>query len=151
PAGVVSFGWPRRAATPGRPGSNGHRHRGFMARSRKKLGEILVGWGMVTQEQADKAATLAKGSGERLGGASVQARVPKEEQVAKALANQFGMEYVDLSANGIADKVNTKLIPEDLVKKHLILPITKTGNRLQVLIHDPMDLELFDMLRFRLN
>src|ERR1051325_11546036 len=122
-----------------------------MARSRKKLGEILVGWGVITNDQAEKAATLAKGSGKRLGDALVEAGFAKEEQVAKALANQFGMEYVDLSANGMTEKIDLKLIPDDLVKKHLILPISKTGNRLQLIVHDPMDLELFDMLRFRLN
>jgi type IV pilus assembly protein PilB len=122
-----------------------------MARSRKKLGEILVGWGVITSDQAEKAATLAKGSGKRLGDALVEAGFAKEDQVAKALANQFGMEFVDLAANGVADKIDLKLIPDDLVRKFLILPISKSGNRLQLLVHDPMDLELFDMLRFRLN
>src|SRR5436190_558235 len=122
-----------------------------MARSRKKLGEILIGWGVITTDQAEKAATLAKGSGKRLGDAIVEAGFAKEDQVAKALANQFGMEFVDLAANGVADKIDLKLIPDDLVRKFLILPIAKSGNRLQLLVHDPMDLELFDMLRFRLN
>jgi type IV pilus assembly protein PilB len=123
----------------------------IMARSRKKLGEILVGWGVITAEQADKAAQMAKGSGKRLGEVVVEAGFAKEEQVAKALANQFGMEYVDLSQGGVTDKIDLKLIPDDLVKKHQILPLSKVGNRLQLLVHDPMDLELFDMLRFRLN
>jgi type IV pilus assembly protein PilB len=61
------------------------------------------------------------------------------------------MEYVDLAQGGVADKIDLKLIPDDLVKKHQILPLGKTGNRLQLVVHDPMDLELFDMLRFRLN
>ncbi|CAG0987034.1 Type II secretion system protein E [Phycisphaerales bacterium] len=122
-----------------------------MARSRKRLGEILVGWGALNQEQADKAATMAKGAGKRMGEVLVEQGFTKEDQVAKALANQFGMEYVDLSVNGVAEKIDLKLVPDDLVKKHLILPIGKTGNRLQLLIHDPMDLELFDLLRFRLN
>ncbi len=122
-----------------------------MARLRKKLGEILVGWGAINNDQAEKAASLAKASGKRLGEALVEAGFAKEDQVAKALATQFGMEYVDLASNGVADKIDVKLMPDDLVKKHLILPMSKTGNRLQLLIHDPMDLELFDMLRFRLN
>src|SRR5215510_2875775 len=122
-----------------------------MARSRKKLGEILVGWGVITQDQADKATNLAKGSGKRIGDALIEAGFAKEDQVYKALANQYGMEFVDLSANGMAEKIDLKLIPEDLVKKHLILPLSKAGNRLQLIVHDPMDLELFDMLRFRLN
>ena len=122
-----------------------------MARSRKKLGEILVGWGVVTADQVTKAADLAKSSGKRLGEVMVEQGYASEGQVAKALANQFGMEYVDLAASGMSSKVDMKLIPEDLVRKHLILPLSKTGSKLQLVIHDPMDLELMDMLRFRLN
>jgi len=122
-----------------------------MARSRKNLGEILIGWGVITAAQAEKATTVAKGSGKRLGDALVEMSFAKEDQVAKALAEQFGMEYVDLAAPDIASKVNLKLVPDDLVKKHLILPLSKVGSKLQLVIHDPMNLELLDMLRFRLN
>ena len=122
-----------------------------MARSRKKLGEILVGWGVLTAEQADKAAQAAKASGKRLGEVIVESGYAREDDVTKGMANQFGMEYVDLAQGGVADKIDLKLIPDDLVKKHQILPLGKTGNRLQLVVHDPMDLELFDMLRFRLN
>jgi type IV pilus assembly protein PilB len=122
-----------------------------MARSRRKLGEILVSWGVMTQAQAEQAAQMAKGAGKRLGDTIIEAGFAKEDQVAKALANQFGMEYVDLSANGVGKQINLKLIPEDLVKKHLILPLEKNNGRLKLIIHDPMDLELLDMLRFRLN
>ncbi|MCE2652942.1 MAG: Flp pilus assembly complex ATPase component TadA [Planctomycetaceae bacterium] len=121
-----------------------------MARSKKKLGEILVGWGVVTQDQVEAAAGKAKTSGKKLGDALMEAGVP-EEQIAKALANQFGLEYVDLSSNGVAAQVNMKLIPEELVKKHLILPMAKNGRTLQLIVHDPGNLELFDTLRFRLS
>jgi type IV pilus assembly protein PilB len=122
-----------------------------MARSRKKLGEILVAWGVVNADQVTQAAKLAKGAGKRLGEIMVEQGFASEGQVAKAIANQFGMEYVDLAASGVSDTVDLKLVPEDLVRKHLILPLTKTGSKLQLVIHDPMDLELMDMLRFRLN
>ncbi len=122
-----------------------------MARSRRKLGEILVGWGVMTAAQAEQASQMAKGAGKRLGDTIVEAGFAKEDVVAKALANQFGMEFVDLAANGVGKQIDTKLIPEDLVKKHLILPLEKTNGKLKLIIHDPMDLELLDMLRFRLN
>ncbi len=121
-----------------------------MARSRKKLGEILTGWGVATPEQVDAAVTKAKTANKRLGDALVEVGVP-EDQVAKALANQFGMEYVDLSSPGVASQVNLKLIPDELVKKHWVLPMSKQGGRLQLIIHDPLNLELMDTLRFRLN
>ncbi len=122
-----------------------------MARSRKKLGEILVGWGVVSPEQAEKAAVAAKAAGKRLGEQLVEMNFVKEDQVAKALANQFGMEFVDLSQPGMSDKIDMKLISDDLIKKHLVLPVSKANGRLTLIVHDPMDLELHDMLRFRLN
>jgi type IV pilus assembly protein PilB len=121
-----------------------------MARSRKKLGEILIGWGVLTADQADKATSAAKG-GKRFGDAVVELGFAKEDQVAKALAHQFGMEYVDLSAAGAADKIDLKLIPDDLIKKHTILPLSKNNGTLTIAISDPLNLELQDMLRFRLN
>ncbi|TVQ61308.1 MAG: type II/IV secretion system protein [Phycisphaerales bacterium] len=122
-----------------------------MARSKKKLGEILVSWGDVTQEQVDQAMTMAKGANKRLGEALIDAGFTKEEQVAKAIAHQFGMPFVDLGDEKVAASVDAKLAPEELIRKHLILPMAKQNGRLQLVIHDPMDLELLDMLRFRLN
>jgi len=122
-----------------------------MARSRKKLGQILVASGAINRAQADQAAKLAIGSGKRIGEAIVEAGFASEEQIAEALAKQFGIRFVDLKSNGVAEKVDLGLIPEDLIKKHMVLPVGKSGNRLELIIHDPMDLELLDMLRFRLN
>ncbi len=122
-----------------------------MARSRKKLGEILVGWGMAQAEEVEKVAKTAKAANKRIGEALVEQGVVKEEQVAKALAHQFGMPYFDLKEKGNAEKIDKELVPEDLQRKHLILPIEKKNGRLKLVISDPMNLELMDMLRFRLS
>ena len=122
-----------------------------MARSRTKLGDILVSWRTISKEQAEKAAAVAKGSGKRLGEVLTELGFASEEAVAKALANQFGMEYVDLSAHGAANQIDTSLIPDDLIKKNLVLPLGKANGKLKLLVHDPMDIELMDKLRFRLN
>jgi type IV pilus assembly protein PilB len=122
-----------------------------MARKRKKLGEILLEWGTVTQSQIDQATGIAKGSGKRLGEALVEAGFCKEEEVAKALATQFDMEYIDLDAPDISDDIDMSLVSDDLIRKHLILPMNKSGGKMKIIIHDPMDLELLDLLRFRLN
>jgi len=123
-----------------------------MARSRKRLAEILIGWGVITEDQARQALRLAKGANKRTGEVLVEAGFCKDTDVAKALANQFGMEYVDLSPGGPGAKlVDKTLIPEDLQKKHTIVPLGKQGNKIVLAVHDPMDIELLDMLRFRLN
>ncbi|MBX3378217.1 MAG: Flp pilus assembly complex ATPase component TadA [Phycisphaeraceae bacterium] len=122
-----------------------------MARSRQQLGDILVGWGLLTPAQVEQAGKVSAGSGKRLGDVIVELGFAKEDQVAKGLAKQYGYEYVDLSANGVGKQIDIKLLPDDLIKKHTILPLEKSNGKLKLIIHDPGDLELLDMLRFRLN
>ncbi len=122
-----------------------------MARKRQKLGEILREWGTVTEKQIQQALGIAKGTGKRIGEALVEAGLCGEEDVAKALAAQFDMEYIDLDAKGAADRIDASLVPDDLARKHLVLPLGRVAGRLKLVIHDPMDLELLDLLRFRLN
>ncbi len=122
-----------------------------MARKRKKLGEILLEWGTINDQQVEQAIGVASGSGKRIGESLIETGLCKEEDVAKALAAQFDMEYINLDQDDAKKKVDISLIPEDLVKKHLVLPLGSSNGRLKLVIHDPMDLELLDLLRFRLN
>jgi len=122
-----------------------------MARKRKKLGEILLEWKTIGEKQLEQGLGIAKGSGKRLGEALIEAGLCKEADISKALAAQFDLEYVDLGAPNVSRSVDLKLIPEDVIRKHLVLPLGKVGGKLRLVIHDPMDLELLDLLRFRLN
>ncbi len=122
-----------------------------MARNRKKLGEILVTGGIVSQEDMDKAIGIAKGSRRRIGQALVEAGFATDEQVAQALAEQYGVPYVNPNDPATKETVKLELIPKEIVRKHMVLPVSKDGGRLKLIVSDPMDLELQDMLRFRLN
>ncbi|MEQ8769745.1 MAG: ATPase, T2SS/T4P/T4SS family [Phycisphaerales bacterium] len=122
-----------------------------MARSRKKLGQILVGNGVINAAQADQAAKAAKKSGKRTGEALVELGFAKEAEVAKALAEQFGMQFVDLAASGMADQIDKSQLDDSIIKKFLVLPLGKQNGKMRLIVHDPMDLELLDNLRFRLN
>ncbi len=122
-----------------------------MARSRNKLGEILVGWGVLDKEKLALAIKAAKAAGRRLGETLVEAGYVSEEHVAKALADQFGMQYVDLSASEVARQIDMKAIDDSLIKRYSVLPMGKAGGKLQLIIHDPLDLDLLENLRFRLN
>ena len=103
-----------------------------MARKRKKLGEILREWGTIGDTQVEQALGIAKGTGKRFGEALVEAGLCSEEDVSKALAAQFDMEYIDLDAPEAANSIDTSLVPEDLAKKHLILPLGRSGGRLKL-------------------
>ncbi len=122
-----------------------------MARTRRKLGEILKRWDLIDDEKLEEGLKIAKGSRKRIGDVLVDLGYAQQNDIAKALASQYGMEFVDLDQPDVVSKDNLELIPTDLIKKYLVLPMGKDGNKLKVLVHDPMDLALIDDLRFRLG
>ena len=121
-----------------------------MARRRRKLGEILVSWDILTAESLRDAIAYASEHGKRIGEALIELEMASEEDVTKALATQFDLEYVDLDKNVVVPAA-LELVPQELITRHKVLPLSKEDNRLKVIIPDPLDLELLDMLRFRLN
>ncbi|MCE9591894.1 MAG: Flp pilus assembly complex ATPase component TadA [Planctomycetes bacterium] len=122
-----------------------------MAQQRRKLGEILKQWGRVTDQQIEEALKIAAGQRKRIGATLVELGYADETDVAKALASQYGMAYIDLDQPGAIKKEHIQLVPRDLIRKYLILPLGKENGRLKLLIHDPVDLETLDNLRFRLG
>jgi len=122
-----------------------------MARKqRQRLGEILVKWGVVTQSGVDEALEHARAEGLRIGEALIALGLADEEDVTKALATQYDMEYIDLDRNVVVP-TDLHLIPDDIIKRHLVLPLGRENEKLKIVITDPLDLETLDMLRFRLN
>ncbi len=121
-----------------------------MARHQKKLGEILVEWGIINQADVDKALSHAKSKNMRIGEALIDMKIASENNVYKALAAQHNMEYIDLDKS-VVPPSSVNLVPDELMKKHIILPLGMENGRLRLAIHDPLDLETIDILRFRLN
>ena len=121
-----------------------------MSKSKRRLGEILYKKGYVGKEKLIAAIKKGKKERKRLGEVLIADGVATEEQVYKALARQFGFDFVDLDSVEIPSDV-TKLVPEDLVKKHQIIPLSQDNGELRIVIKDPMDLDTLDLLRFRLN
>ncbi len=121
-----------------------------MAKKKKMLGDILIEWGLINQKQLDEATKTSEASKRRLGDVLVEMEMASEEQVTKAMARQFDLEYVDLGHH-IVDRSALDLVPESLIRQYQILPIGKEGGKIKLLIHDPLDLDTLDLLRFRLN
>jgi type IV pilus assembly protein PilB len=117
---------------------------------RQKIGELLVGWGTVPQAKVDEAIAAARGRGMRLGEALVEAGACKDEDIAKALATQFGVDFINLDRLEDMNRVDKSRMAEDLIRKYLVLPLTGNG-KLKLVIHDPMDLDTLELLRFRVG
>src|SRR5437588_10582639 len=109
-----------------------------MAKQQKRLGELLVEWGAVSLKDVNRALEHAKKQNQRIGEALIELKLVSDAAVYKALASQHNMEYVDLDKNSISPNIITA-IPDDLMRKYLILPLGKEHGRSRVVVHDPLD------------
>jgi len=122
-----------------------------MARGKKRrLGDILLEWGVVTPPGLEEAVEHSRNEHLRIGEALVALGLADEEDVTKALARQYDMEYIDLDRNVVVPS-ELDLIPDDIIRTRHVIPMGWEGSRLKVLIADPLDLETLDLLRFRLG
>ncbi|MBA7693265.1 Type II secretion system protein E [subsurface metagenome] len=121
-----------------------------MAKKRRHLGEILYKAGLVEKEALIKAIKASRTNNKRLGRVLLEQGLVDEETLTKAIAKQFGLEYVNLDKTTISPDI-IKLIPEDLIKRHNVLPLGMNNGRLKLIISDPLDLDTMDIIRLRLN
>ncbi len=118
--------------------------------ARRHLGEILFKAGLVEKQVLIDAIKTSKAQKKRLGEYLVEKGLLNEKTLTKAIAKQFGLKYFNLDSTPIEPEI-MKLIPEDLIKKHNILPLGVENGRLKLAITDPMDLDAMDSVRFRTN
>ena len=121
-----------------------------MAKKRKHLGEILYQSGLVKKEPLISAIKASKANNKRLGQVLLELGLINEEALTKAIAQQFELEYINLDQTTIKPDA-LKLIPEDIIRRHNVLPLGMDNGKLRLIISDPLDLDAMDVVRFRLN
>jgi type IV pilus assembly protein PilB len=121
-----------------------------MAKNRRKLGEILYKSGLIGKEALIDAIKTSQQKNKRLGETLIELGLVSEDNISKAIAHQFGLPYIDLDRQQIS-KESLNLIPQEVVQKYNVLPLSKGNGRLKLIISDPLDLDMLDTLRFRLN
>ncbi len=118
--------------------------------AQKKLGEIIYRAGLVEKQALLNAIKASKTNNKRTGEILIEQGLIDEENLTKCLAKQYGMEYINPATASISPEA-AKALPEDIVKKHSVIPMDMSNGRLKLIISDPSDLEMMDAIRFRLN
>src|SRR3954447_19795966 len=121
-----------------------------MARQQKRLGDILIEWGIVSNQEIARGLEHAKTKSMRIGEALIDLKLASETNVYKALAAQHNMEFIELDKTSVPPSA-VNAIPDGLMRKSLLLPLWQENGRLRVAIHDPLDFEMQDILRFQLG
>jgi type IV pilus assembly protein PilB len=112
-----------------------------------RIGDLLIGEGLITREQLDQALTEQRGSGLRLGYVLVKMGFVREIEITKMLARQYRLPAVDLSRFQVDEKI-VKLVPADVALKHSILPLKREGRSLTVAMAEPGNVQVMDDLKF---
>ena len=103
---------------------------------RKKLGEILLEQGELTADQMAYALDRQQSTKERFGAICLADGLVTESALAKALAQQFGLEYIDLKGFRPDEAIFNAIAPETVYRYHFI-PLELQGDLLVAAISDP--------------
>jgi len=118
-----------------------------LAPVRKRLGELLVETGLLSEENLTRALSEQRTQRKKLGEVIVSLGMATEEEIAQALSIQLGIPLIDL-ANTPVEPQAIELIPEKVSRKHLIVPISIEVRDLHIAMADPLSFEAFEDVRF---
>ncbi len=122
-----------------------------MSDARRCLGEILMDMGCVTQDNIDAALEKQiNGEKAKIGEIFVSEGLCTAADVTGALAEQFGMEIVDLEGLEI-DRSIVDMVPQEQCAEHHVMPVDMYEGVLTIAISDPLDLQALDSIRFVIN
>ena len=115
------------------------------------LGSLLINRGLLTVEQVKQAFEEQRLTGRRLGEIAVGHAWVTSADLASALADQFGLEYVDLSETQ-PDRDAATLLQKDLAFRYQAVPVRfLADDLLLVAVADPTDVGRADDLRLALG
>jgi hypothetical protein len=105
---------------------------------RVPLGRLLVDAGFLTRAQLDECLFEGSKTGERIGEVVVRRNLATEDDIARLLAEQWGLDYVERSAIWFDGNALTKLSKED-AQRWEALPTRVEGGRVVVAVAEPTE------------
>ncbi|EGQ8452439.1 GspE/PulE family protein [Vibrio parahaemolyticus] len=106
---------------------------------RKRLGDLLVEEGIVSEDQIQQALSAQRSTGQKLGDALIDLGFITEKQMLEFLSQQLGLPLIDLGRAPVdADAV--QILPEVHARRLRAMVVARNGDTLRVAMSDPADL-----------
>ena len=118
--------------------------------AKKKLGEILVEAGLITEKQLQSALPQQKKSKLKLGQFFVQQGILTETQIVRVVSSQLNLEEYSAIKYPL-DSELSNIIPADMAYKYQVAPLNKIGLLLTVAMLYPMDINSIDAIEVYTN
>ena len=104
----------------------------------RRLGEILLDNGALTEEKLNAALQAQKETGERFGEVLLSQGFITKQQLVEALAEELGVEFIDLSAFNLNPGL-AKFLPKAVAQQYHMVPVKIDSNMLYVAMEDPLN------------
>lgn len=115
-------------------------------KEKKRLGDMLIDEGLITEEQLVKALKTAKESGKRIGEALVENGYTTDADIMTALSRQLGIDTTSLVGVQIPEEM-LSLANGSMLRKHRMVPLEYYNGNMNVVLMamaDPMDMVAID-------
>jgi type IV pilus assembly protein PilB len=113
-------------------------------RSSRMIGEVIVDLGYADRETVDRAVASARSQGRPTGQVLVEEGVLRHDQLARAVAERFGLDYIDLSVYDL-DMGAVHLIRSENAKRYQAVPVGYTDDgALLLAMADPTNVLTID-------
>lgn len=122
-------------------------------KNKKRLGDILIQEGLITEADLKNALSEQKKDNRKLGETLVDLGYVNELSIAQALQKQLKIDIVQLTGIKIPPDI-LNLVNEQILRKYMLIPFEfdkKDPNMLRVAMSDPMDIMAIDDLSIITN
>ena len=113
---------------------------------RPRLGDLLLKKGLITQEQLEAALSESRESGDLLGRVMIRRQFIFEDELARTIADQLDLPYVNLRVAGF-ERAVAQLLPSADGLRIAAIPIGILGGRIRVAFADPSDESAKELVR----
>ena len=112
----------------------------------KRLGELLLAAGTLTEEELQQGLALQKGTRERLGTVLISNGIITETQLIEAMQMQLGIEFIDLTRYAIPTEL-AQAMPKNLARQYQVVPVRMVKDELYLAMSDPMNFIAIEEVR----
>jgi len=104
----------------------------------RRLGELLVAAGAITEEELERGLALQKGTKDRLGTVLIANNIITEDELITALQMQLGIEFVDLTRVNIPTEL-AQTVPHSIARQYQVVPVRVVKDELFLAMADPLN------------
>lgn len=114
----------------------------------KEMGEIFVESDLITVEQLNYALSIQRVTKQKVGKILLELGYVTKDQITDALSKRLSIPIISCEEHIISDELK-KLVPKEIAKREIVLPIKKEHDTLIIAMADPLNIKTIGDISFR--